>query len=71
MFHCKYSFTKIDRVTYFFFILIPDVFFLQKFSKLLKYKPKLPDSSWELVEQPTDNDAKCDCKRSTKSKVTS
>ncbi|XP_052062792.1 protein O-glucosyltransferase 2-like isoform X1 [Mytilus californianus] len=40
-----------------------------KFSKLLKYKPKLPDSSWESVEQPTDNDATCDCKRSTKSKT--
>lgn len=39
-----------------------------KFSKLLKYKPKQPDSSWELVEQPKDSDAICDCKRRVTSK---
>ncbi|KAK3085442.1 hypothetical protein FSP39_003355 [Pinctada imbricata] len=36
---------------------------LEKFSKLLKRPPAKPDSSWELVDQPNDNDSKCDCKR--------
>lgn len=38
----------------------------QKFSKLLKYKPRPPDSSWEAVEQPSDDDSRCDCKRNQK-----
>lgn len=40
-----------------------------KFSKLIKDKPRKPDSSWELVDQPSDHDALCDCKRIRNIKV--
>ena len=32
-------------------------------------KPDKPNESWELVEQPNDNDSKCDCKRLKKARV--
>ncbi|XP_062610199.1 protein O-glucosyltransferase 2-like, partial [Saccostrea cucullata] len=39
-----------------------------KFSDLLVSRPDKPDDSWELVEQPSDNDSRCDCKRLKKVK---
>ncbi|XP_050399295.1 protein O-glucosyltransferase 2 [Patella vulgata] len=38
-----------------------------KYSKLLRFKPKLEDG-FELVQQPTDIDSSCDCKRKEKKK---
>ena len=38
----------------------------QEYSKRLKYGPLPPDESWELVEQPSDYDSKCQCKKQRK-----
>ena len=42
---------------------------LKEFSKRLKKPPGEPDSTWELVDQPNDNDSKCDCRRLKSKKV--
>ncbi|KAL5022172.1 hypothetical protein ScPMuIL_001327 [Solemya velum] len=39
---------------------------LQEYSKLLKSKPQKPDETWDIVPQPDDRDAFCDCKRMKK-----
>lgn len=45
------------------------LYLLKRFSGLLVSKPDKPNGSWELVEQPNDQDSKCDCKRLKKTKV--
>ena len=38
----------------------------QEYSNRLKSGPLPPDESWELVEQPSDYDSKCQCKKQRK-----
>ena len=42
------------------------MFMFQEYTKRVKSGPLPPDETWELVEQPSDHDSKCECRKNTR-----